>query len=397
MAETFYPFVGDGSPQADDADLAAPATSARIAVYDSMAMVPRVVSVEPADIRTFLDEITKNVFELAQQQGGDWSFMVIRELVENFIHASFQEVSISILDKGQTLVFSDQGPGIPNKQAALKPSFSSATRPMKRYIRGVGSGLPIVEEQLKLRNGSITIDDNLGHGTIVTVSLLPVHEEAGQPAGAQPPTGQAAPRVVPAPAAAPAAVPAAATQQPSYQATYPQAAWPYAPQPAGFGYPQPYPQQPPAGWPAWQQPQGYPQQPVAAQAPASAPAWPYAPQPWQQAAQPGATATPATPNTYAYQQVPAPAAPVQPVSAGFSALDAHAPLTPQQRSILTLFSTHEKVGPSELQESLQLAPATGSRRLNEIARAGYVVKSGQKYVLTGEGERMLALLSNSEA
>ena len=159
-------------------ELANPTYPARIAVYDDMSMPPRVVVIDPKEIREYLSEITSTVYELMSQQGGSFAFMMIRELVENYIHAAFVEPTISILDHGQTIVFSDQGPGIPNKQAAMKPSFTSATREMKRYIRGVGSGLPIVEEYLREKHGTLTIEDNLGHGTIVTVSLAHSHDES---------------------------------------------------------------------------------------------------------------------------------------------------------------------------------------------------------------------------
>ena len=441
MAETFYPFVEEGSAGSDD--VAAPTSPARIAVYDDMTMVPRVVSVEPTDIRSYLEEITKTVFELATQQGGDWSFMLIRELVENFIHASFIEPAISILDKGQTLVFSDQGPGIPNKQAALKPSFSSATSGMKHYIRGVGSGLPIVEEQMKLKHGTITIEDNLGHGTIVTVSLVRHPEDdADNPArraeGPQP-WGQD-PRQSPQQTFQQPYLPGHMSQDPTRQ-PYVQ---PYAQQPypaQGYSAQQPYTQQPyPAQQPYAQQPYGQPgapmwpqqygqpygQQPYPAQQP-------YAQQPYPTQAQ-GYPAGQAYPvpgqqgqqvwggqpvGSYAQQGfggIPNPAAiPAEPshraaetsgekpageegASAGglWSAIDAHAPLTSKQRDILLLFSSLEQIGPKELNERLGLANATGSRHLQKIAGLGYITRNGQKYMLTAEGQRMLSLLMDSE-
>ena len=42
---------------------------------------------------------------------------------------------------------------------------------MKRYIRGVGSGLPIVREYLESSHGTITIEDNMGAGSVVTISV----------------------------------------------------------------------------------------------------------------------------------------------------------------------------------------------------------------------------------
>ena len=73
---------------------------------------------------------------------------MFRELIENLVHASFAGVVITILDGGNTLRVSDQGPGIPDKEAALRPGFTSADADAKRYIRGVGSGFSVVSETL---------------------------------------------------------------------------------------------------------------------------------------------------------------------------------------------------------------------------------------------------------
>ena len=111
VAQDFYPFVDNA--QAPQADLASAVRHpARIAVYDDAAAAPRVVVVEPKDVRAYLEEITLQVTQLAQGQGGTIPFMVIREIVENFIHAYFMEPTISILDHGNTIRISDQGPGI---------------------------------------------------------------------------------------------------------------------------------------------------------------------------------------------------------------------------------------------------------------------------------------------
>ena len=42
---------------------------------------------------------------------------------------------------------------------------------MKDVIRGVGSGLPIVRDFLSVTGGSLSIEDNLGGGSVVTVVL----------------------------------------------------------------------------------------------------------------------------------------------------------------------------------------------------------------------------------
>lgn len=180
MAHAFYPFVENGEkepqnekggePEKDEHPLGNVRYPARIAVYDDAAAAPRVVVIEPSDIRSYLEEITATVNKLAREQGGQIPFTVIREIVENFIHAYFIAPTITILDGGNTLRFSDQGPGIREKDVALEYGTTSATEEMKHYIRGVGSGLPYVQQYMVDKGGSLSIEDNIAGGTVVTIS-----------------------------------------------------------------------------------------------------------------------------------------------------------------------------------------------------------------------------------
>lgn len=145
--------------------------TARIAVYNDLKSAPRVVEVKPSSVDIYIENIASNVYTLAQNLGGNIPYTAIREVSENFIHAQFSEVVVSIFDNGNTIRFADQGPGIQSKETAKLPGFSSATEGMKKYIRGVGSGLPIVKEYLDFSDGIITIDDNLKNGAVVTISL----------------------------------------------------------------------------------------------------------------------------------------------------------------------------------------------------------------------------------
>ena len=56
--------------------------------------------VEPADPRVYLEEITATVNRLAHEQGGSIPFTVVREIVENFIHATVKH-SISVVDEAR--------------------------------------------------------------------------------------------------------------------------------------------------------------------------------------------------------------------------------------------------------------------------------------------------------
>ena len=220
MSRDFYPFVEEeppgaaGAPSDPAAPTLAPRCPARIAVYDDAAAAPRVVMVDPSDVRTFLEETTATVSRLAREQGGTIPFMVIREIVENYVHAYFASPTISILDGGNTIRFSDQGPGIAEKDRALEYGTTSATEEMKRYIRGVGSGLPYAQHYMRDKGGSLQIEDNIQGGTVVTISVRPAAEAlqvagvggatgepvmvaAGGPAAATTTTGPATPQTTP--------------------------------------------------------------------------------------------------------------------------------------------------------------------------------------------------------
>lgn len=373
MARDFYPFVEKDPSTSDSSqprdvvkngvqnpgeNISSPSqapmkvsTPARIAVYDDAAAAPRVVMVEPKDVRSFLEEITATVNRLSHEQGGTIPFMVIREIVENFIHAYFKAPTITILDGGNTIRFSDQGPGIKQKDLALEYGTSSATEEMKHYIRGVGSGLPYAQQYMVDKGGSLDIEDNLGGGTVVTISTHPRED---------PP--------------APQAPMAGAYGQPYQQQ------WPQQPQPFGQAYgqqwptqpwQQPYGQQTPAGMPqqqtGWQQSQPY-GLPWQQQAPAGMPAQQ---QPWQQAAPMGQPAA---------QQPYAPMA----------GMPAAAPqLNERSQAILGFLSAHELCGPTDLANALGGSNATWSRALQDLAGQGVVIKDSQKYRLTGYGQSLL--------
>ncbi len=104
-------------------------------------------------------------------------YTVIREVVENFVHADFTEPVISVMDSGTTIRFADQGPGVPDKEKATLPGYTTATADMKHIIRGVGSGLPIVRDFLEHCGGALIVEDNLGRGTVVTITSAAARAE----------------------------------------------------------------------------------------------------------------------------------------------------------------------------------------------------------------------------
>ena len=148
-------------------------TGARIAVYDTLAVAPRVEDVAAQGLADAIEQLASRTYNIARERGGTIPYTIIREVSENLIHAGFSEVVVTILDDGNTVRFADQGPGIPDKEKAFLPGFSTATGEMKRVIRGVGSGLPIVRETLAFSGGAVEIEDNLGSGTVVTLKAAP--------------------------------------------------------------------------------------------------------------------------------------------------------------------------------------------------------------------------------
>ncbi len=367
MARDFYPFVEKDHEQWSASEVHNPA---RIAVYDDAAAAPRVVVVEPQDVRSFLEEITATVNKLSHEQGGNIPFMVIREIVENFIHAYFQAPTITILDGGNTIRFSDQGPGIKEKNLALEYGTSSATEEMKHYIRGVGSGLPYAQQYMEDKGGSLEIEDNIAGGTVVTISTRKA-SEAREVAGAD-----------------------SQAEEPQVNGMGAQmgaaAQMPQAPGAMGYGY-QAFPGQ----QQAWQQ--GMYAQPGMD---------PYAAMQQGGQAPYGQQAYPQAPAGYGFQQFPAyapQAAAMQPQGqaqaipgqavAGFSPAQAAAPerpaLSSRQESVMEYLAEHDSCGPTDLTQVFGSSSPTWSRELKGLMEMGIITKSGQKYRLTTIGRSMI--------
>lgn len=147
--------------------------SVRIAVYDSFTASPFIVDMGSDDFMRIVEEISAKVYNLGLERGGRIPYIVIREVVENLIHAGFKDVVITVEPDGNIIRISDHGPGIPDKQKAFIPGFTTATSDLKKYIKGVGSGLPIVKESLELKGGCVNLEDNLSSGLVITLKGRP--------------------------------------------------------------------------------------------------------------------------------------------------------------------------------------------------------------------------------
>ncbi|MHB1254017.1 MAG: ATP-binding protein [Candidatus Humimicrobiaceae bacterium] len=143
----------------------------RIAVYDNLTSIPRIIDLKHDSVNDFIDITTEKIYQISHDQGGKIPYTIIREIVENLIHAEFSEVIITIINNGNQIMITDQGPGISDIDRAMLPGFTSATKEMKKFIRGVGSGLPIVKETIRFSGGTIDIKNNMNKGTVVILKI----------------------------------------------------------------------------------------------------------------------------------------------------------------------------------------------------------------------------------
>jgi predicted transcriptional regulator len=142
----------------------------KIAVYPKSGE-PEVSEVSAASPRAASTKFSRLVMEKVRDTGGRVPEESLRELIENLIHAEFRGVVISVLEDGNVVRISDKGSGIEHKQRAFEFGFSGATPEASREIRGVGAGLGIARASAEKAGGTVTVEDNIGGGTVATVSI----------------------------------------------------------------------------------------------------------------------------------------------------------------------------------------------------------------------------------
>jgi DNA-binding transcriptional ArsR family regulator len=106
-----------------------------------------------------------------RELGGEVPEEAVREVVENLIHAEYQGVVVSVLDGGSVVRVSDRGPGIRNKDRAVEFGFTGASPAALEDIRGVGAGLGLARTSAERSGGALTVEDNIGGGTVATISV----------------------------------------------------------------------------------------------------------------------------------------------------------------------------------------------------------------------------------
>jgi DNA-binding transcriptional ArsR family regulator len=142
---------------------------------------PEITEVSASNPGSATRKFTRFVSEKVREAGGRVPEESIREVVENLIHAGYRGVVISVLDDGNVVRVSDKGPGVENKSRAMEFGFSGAAPGALGEIRGVGAGLGIARAAAEKVGGTLAIEDNIGGGTVVTISVAVTEEKEPAP------------------------------------------------------------------------------------------------------------------------------------------------------------------------------------------------------------------------
>ncbi|GAB4248126.1 MAG: hypothetical protein Kow00129_08830 [Thermoleophilia bacterium] len=174
-----------GIEEADESQ-SAETRRARLAVYASESGPPEIHDLSAPDSLTLISRLADETTRLSRLLGGRIPPHACRAVIENLLHADLRDVTVTIADRGNLIRVSDRGPGITEKERALRVGFTTADSSLRSLIPGVGSGLSLARRSLEALGGTLTIEDNLDFGCVVTLELPPTIETL--------PPGQAAAR-----------------------------------------------------------------------------------------------------------------------------------------------------------------------------------------------------------
>ena len=85
------------------------------------------------------------------------------------IHAGGGHVTAAIAPEKVTVVFADQGPGIPDVDLAMQAGWSTAPENIRQLGFGAGMGLPNIRKY----SDDFHIQTEVGRGTTLTITLRP--------------------------------------------------------------------------------------------------------------------------------------------------------------------------------------------------------------------------------
>lgn len=145
-------------------------TKALVVIYKNNS-APKVSEIAFIDVESFCDTLVLRTAEALQEFKSPIPNYVISEIIHNFIFANFQDIVISVFNEGRSISFSDRGPGINDIAQSVRVGFSSATAFHKRHIRGAGAGFEVVHTYMRDSGGTLSIENNIDGGTVITLEL----------------------------------------------------------------------------------------------------------------------------------------------------------------------------------------------------------------------------------
>lgn len=180
--KTYQPFLLTGAgymkQEQDSSETFAGATAAngsyhaRIACYDQAERRSSYWDVAAEDLAAFVIDLCGRLEDVCSGSLDEPALEAIGELAENLIHTSQRSMAVLVVQGEKlSLVFSDNGPGIADKELAMQPGFTTATEEMRARIKGVGLGLYRAADLVRSTGGEFSLADNLGGGTVVRLEL----------------------------------------------------------------------------------------------------------------------------------------------------------------------------------------------------------------------------------
>ena len=143
----------------------------RIAVYPRSGE-PEVTEVAAANPGSATAKFTRLVMDEVRAAGGKVPEESVREVVENLVHADYRGVVISVLDGGNVVRVSDKGPGVQHKRPGDGVRLLRAPRRRRCARSGASArGLASPGAEAEKVGGTVTIEDNIGGGTVATISV----------------------------------------------------------------------------------------------------------------------------------------------------------------------------------------------------------------------------------
>jgi anti-sigma regulatory factor (Ser/Thr protein kinase) len=138
----------------------------RIAVHRAALEPPAITEIRDIAPAPIIESVFAQVAQMSSVPP-----LALREIIENLIHADFSDALITVLDAGRTVRVADRGPGISDPRRAMEPGYTTADERIRQVVRGAGSGLALASGLVAAGGGLLEIEDNLGGGCVVTITV----------------------------------------------------------------------------------------------------------------------------------------------------------------------------------------------------------------------------------